>query len=177
MSEKNNPNLCRNCKIWSGNISITGTILTYPSQQYNNSVVVVVIAIGTYFRYGRYVHSTRNETIAWQHMRIEHGGHDIVLDFQVLTSIYCQKWIKVDVKSKRITVQCVWLWYQHLLWRLTSKQSLCIELSYMIFWLIFWSYFVAFLGDSISINRPKCKPISIQWARCRSQLYIQDMVL
>ncbi len=33
-------------------------------------------------------------------MQFEHGGHDIVLDFQVLTSIYCQKWIKVNVNQK-----------------------------------------------------------------------------
>ncbi len=40
-------------------------------------------------------------------MQIEYGGHDIALDFQVLTSIYRQKLIKMNVKLKRITVQCV----------------------------------------------------------------------
>ncbi len=53
-----------------------------------------------------------------------------------------------------------------------NNQTIAASRIYMIFWLIFWSYFVSILGDSISINRPKCKPISIQRARCRSQLYI-----
>ncbi len=52
-----------------------------------------------------------------------------------------------------------------------NNQTITTYRIYMIFWLIFWSYFVAFLGDSLSINHPKCKLISIQWARCWSQLY------
>ncbi len=88
------------------------------------------------------------------------------VDVHVLTRIYCQKQIKVNVKSKRITVQYVWLWYQHLLWRLTIKKTTTYQIGCMIFWLIFRSYFVAFLGESKLINRPKCKPISIQCVRC-----------
>ncbi len=164
-------------------------------------------------------------------MQIEYGRHDIVLDFQVLTSVYCQKRINVNVKSKSITVQCVtmistpfmkinnqrittyqiymifWLIFSSyfvaflgnsisinspkgklisIKWATYSvsvtmistpfmkinNQRITAYRIYMIFWLIFYSYFVAFLGDSISINRPKCKPISIQWARCCSQIYI-----
>ncbi len=68
------------------------------------------------FLYGKHAHSTGNETIAWQHLQIEHGGHDIALDFQVLTSIYFQKRFRVNLKSKRITAQCVWLiFHQNLL--------------------------------------------------------------
>ncbi len=121
------------------------------------------------FFYGRHVHSTGNETIAWQHMQIEHGGH-IALDFQVLTSIYCQKHIKVNIKSKKdnFTV-CVTMISTPFM--KTNNQTITAYRIYMIFWLIFWSHFVTFLGDSISINCPKCNPISIQWARCRSQLY------
>ncbi len=52
-----------------------------------------------------------------------------------------------------------------------NNQRITTYRIYKIFWLIFWSYFVTFLGNSISINRPKYKPISIQWVRCRSQLY------
>ncbi len=82
-------------------IKTTATVLTGPHQQCNNS------DRGNNFRYGRHALSTGNETIVCQHLQIEHGGHDITLDFQVLTSIYCQKRMKVNVKSKRITVQCV----------------------------------------------------------------------
>ncbi len=156
---------CRNCKIWSSNINITAAVLTGPRQQYNNS------ESGTNFRYGRHAYSTRNETIAWQHMQFQHGGHDIALDFQVLTSIYCQKRIKVKVKSKRITNSTVCVNMISTSFMKISNQTSIAYQIYKIFWVIFWSYFVAFLGDSISINRPKCKPISIQWARCRSQLY------
>ncbi len=103
-------------------------------------------------------------------MQIEYGGHDIPLDLQVLSSIYRQKRIKVNFKSKRITVQCVSI--ISTLFMKINNQLIPTYRIYKIFWLIFWSYFVAFLGNSILINRPKYKPISIQWARCRSQLYI-----
>ncbi len=111
-SEKNNPNKCRNCKLWSGNINITTAVLTGPRQQYNNSdqgPTSVISGMRTVPEMKQSLVTHANWT-RW---------HDIVLDFQVLTSIYCQKQIKVNVKPKRITVQCVWLWYQHLLWRLT----------------------------------------------------------
>ncbi len=90
------------------------------------------------------------------------------LDFQVLTSIYCQKLIKGNVKSKRIIVQCVTMISTPFM-KINNQRMTAYQI-YKIFWLIFWSYFVAFVGDLISINRPKCKPISIQWARCQSQL-------
>ncbi len=42
-----------------------------------------------------------------KHRLLTAGTPPANVDFQVLTSIYCQKRIKVNVKSKRITIQLV----------------------------------------------------------------------
>ncbi len=73
-------------------INITAAVLTGSRQQCNNSdwgPTSVMAGMHTVPEMKRF------------------GGPDILLDFQVLTSIYYQKRIKVNVELKRITVQCV----------------------------------------------------------------------
>ncbi len=45
------------------------------------------------FLYGGHVHSTGNETIAWQHLQIEHGGHEYFRFYQVFIVKNESKWM------------------------------------------------------------------------------------
>ncbi len=152
---------CRNCKIWPGNINIhniniTATVLTGLRQQYNNSDRKPTSAMAGMRTVQKMKQSLDNTVDMISHI------------FSGFNKFLLSKRIKVNVKSKRITV-CVTMISTSFM--KINNQTITAYRIYMIFWLIFWLYFVAFLGDSISINHPKCKTISIQWARCQSQLY------
>ncbi len=146
LSEKNNQNQCRNCKIWSGNIIITGVVLTGFHQQYS---VCLLADRGPYmptsFMAGMHTGNETNHLTTptnWTGWTWNH------IDFQVFTSIYCQKPIEVNVISKRIIVQCVWLWYQQLLWKLTIKQSPhASDQSECMYWI-----YIGWFSDHISLH-------------------------